>query len=176
MALEQRSCGPTARTFSIATPAANGGVACQFDNGAVERASLGDCETPKDSVTESDARATQEAEEAAAAAAAAAEKATLAEKAAAEEVDSSSARDSDAGTSSQSSSSAFAKVREVVRSVPYAGPFLLDFKLTIPNVAITFSVIFILNLLVNRLFPKEKNLPPFYSPGVPVFGALLPEP
>eukprot|EP00750_Incisomonas_marina_P024976 INCI526.2.p1 GENE.INCI526.2~~INCI526.2.p1 ORF type:complete len:571 (+),score=108.50 INCI526.2:65-1714(+) len=122
VALEDRSCGPTARTFSIATAAANGGAACAFDNGAVEHGSLGDC---------------------------------------------AAAGDAEADTPF------FDKVREIVRAVPYAGPFILDFKLTIPNIAIACSAIFILNLLINRIFPGEKNLPPFYSPGIPVFGGFL---
>jgi sterol 14-demethylase len=64
-------------------------------------------------------------------------------------------------------------IKEAVGTVPFVGPFVADFEPTLSNVAIAFVLMLLFHFVFRSIFPADKNLPPFYNPGVPIMGGFL---
>ena len=62
-----------------------------------------------------------------------------------------------------------ATLKNVVGKIPVVGEHIINFEFTVVNVVTALAVLFALNFVFNLIF-GEKNLPPFYNPGIPVLG------
>jgi len=85
--------------------------------------------------------------------------------------DSNTADDSDEKQADETSEPSIVdRIKEILDKIPYVRE-LTKLEVTLSNAVIVFAVTLVVNAIFRRIFPGEKNLPPFYSPGIPVLGA-----